>query len=156
MNTERSIVPGVAQDGTPVEPVGVLATSVPGIVLWKWPRRTLTHSKTGAKKRTQSYTVTHEPSGVNLLPAGNGHGKACLTIKEATRLVEMLGDLPYRGKPVDWTQPVEVLQKIDRVRLACLFVAGWRSFSSGYDKPMREWAARNGIELLTFDQAMAV
>lgn len=126
-------------------PEAVLQTSVPGIVIWRYRRRTVTVD--GQKRRTKTYSVTHEPSGYAML-AGTRGAKHALSLAQALGAVEQLGDVRWRGKRFDWTQPIEAIIANDRAWMACLYVGGWKVVSpERIEKATREWAARNGLEL---------
>lgn len=127
-----------------LKPEAVIPTSVPGLVLWRYPRMTFTQ-KDGTKKRSRSYSLTHEPSGFALLPGGGNYSKHFLTLAPALKAARQLGDVRWRGKPVDWTAPADQLP--DRARVACFTVAGFRMLFERYDKETLAWADRNGIDL---------
>lgn len=129
-------------------PERIIPTDVPGIVIWQYSRRTVQIGN--EKRRTRVYSVTHEPSGVALLGGGGSEGAVRMapSLAQARAAVAKIGDVQWRSKPLDWTQPVEVLRDNDRVRSALLAVAGFRVVAPcKFDKATREWADRNGIEL---------
>jgi hypothetical protein len=121
-----------------------IPTGVPGLVLWRWPRMTFTIN--GVKRRSRSYSVTHQQSGMALLPAGNGAARHRLTMSDAMEDARKLGDVRWRGKPFDWTQPAD--QFPSRVRTACWAVAGFIIIGrKPHDKATVDWAERNNINL---------
>lgn len=128
----------------------VIPTPVPGLVIWKFPRRRfevwLARDASGRhrkrKVRSVTYSVTHESSGHSVMS-----GRHTLRLDQAMRLALALGDLPWHGRPVDWTLPIEELRKIDRVRSATIAAAGFVGFTPVRDKVLNEWAARHDIKL---------
>jgi hypothetical protein len=129
------------------EPERVIDTPVPGLVLWQWPRRTIIHPATKEKRRARTYSLTHEASGYALLPGADGKIKATTTIADGIACAVKLGDVRWRGRPVDWTKPLAELETVRRIRLSCMVVAGWRVVLGGYDAETHRWAERNGINL---------
>ncbi len=124
----------------------VLPTATPGIVLWRYPRHVIRY-RDGSSVRSRSYSVTHEPSGTALLSGTDGQARHATDAAAARHAAAVLGDVRHRGRPFDWTRPIEAIKDDRRARLACLLVGGWRLLSERYDAETIAWAERNGIKL---------
>lgn len=134
-----------------LDPESLYVTSVPGLAIEQYRRRTLTLND-GRKVRSRTYCIIHEPSGAALLPGANGTAKHAPTLAMALDVVTKLAAVPgARGRVVDWTRPLEELQEVQRIKDACMALAGWVAFGGRKDRLLNEWAAEHGVRLSVTD-----
>lgn len=120
-----------------VDPDLVIVSPTPGLVVWRYPRR---YSK-DLKRSVRTYVVTHEPSGFALV------GRARITKQAALGDCVALGDLKWRGKPFDWTQPTDAIKANKRAQLASLSIGGFIVLGEKLDEEFVAWGARNGVKV---------
>lgn len=123
--------------GDVLTPDARIPTHTRGIVLHHFARC----YRPKMKRAAALYQLAHEPSDTPFL------GRARTSMKAALADAAALGDLRWKGKPFDWTQPADAINNIERARLALYAVSGFVIVSGVRDKELLAWGERNNVKV---------